>query len=348
MAPKSKQEITAEARLEGQLRAQKKQSTETDRKYKALQDELGKTQRALNDALELTNYRPRPKKIKGRQRRKEGEATAFALLSDVHCEEIVPSHKVNGLNEHNPDISRKRLENFHRKVVDMIRTERHLTKIDTLVIWWGGDFFTSDMHGAPTAFPPMVAAMYAQDMLADGLKFILDNEPELNVHVVGSVGNHSRMHVGKPVNQPLEQEFSLEWIMYHNLRKMFEGYDRLTFQFDNSFHSYVEVYGKTVRFNHGHQGWRYNKGQAGLHGPLFKAIREVWDLQHKADLTCVGHYHTYTPAASLKSRNYVCNGSTIGAAPYGMHFGYEDPMQAFFLIHNKYGLVAQKPILVAM
>ena len=104
------------------------------------------------------------------------------------------------------------------------------------------------------------------------------------------------------------------------------------------------MYEKVLRFNHGHLGWRYNDGLGGVHGPLWKVITQKWDKQIKADLTICGHYHTYTPAA--RGRGYIVNGSTIGAAPYGIHFGFEDPAQAFFLIHNKYGVVGQRPLLV--
>lgn len=346
MPRKTKKQVTAEAKLEGKLRASSRQKLDTDRKYRAIQDENARLRQSRDDALEITNYRPKPKAIKCDRRRKDGEATAFALLSDVHCEELVPKEKVNYLNEHTPDISKRRVHRFHELVIEMIRAERQLTKINNLVLWWGGDFFTSDMHGAPTAFPPMVAAMFAQDMLADGLKFLINNEPKLKIHVVGSVGNHSRKDTGKRVNKPLEQEFSIEWMMYHNLKTIFEGYPNVTFQFDNSYQSYVTVYDKVIRFNHGHHDWRYNDGMGGVHGPLWKVITQKWDKQIKSDLTCVGHYHQYTPAASLQGRNYMVNGSTIGAAPYGMGFGYEDPMQAFFCIHNQYGLVAQKPLFV--
>jgi hypothetical protein len=81
-----------------------------------------------------------------------------------------------------------------------------------------------------------------------------------------------------------------------------------------------------------------------VHGPLWKVISQKWDKQLKADVTCTGHYHTYTPAAI--ARSYIVNGSTIGATPYSLNFGYEQPAQAFFLIHSKYGIVGQKPLLV--
>ncbi len=146
------------------------------------------------------------------------------------------------------------------------------------------------------------------------------------------------------MNVAVEQELSLEWMMYHAIKAQLASEPRITVQLDNSYHSYVQVYGKTIRFNHGHIGWRYNDGLGGVHGPLWKCITQRWDKQIKADLTCCGHYHTYTPAA--RGRSYIVNGSLIGATPYSLSFGYEDPIQAYFLVHSKYGIVGQRPLFV--
>jgi hypothetical protein len=344
MVKKTSKQLTAEARLESQLRAKSNQHKEVDKKYKTLQDELVRAEQARDNALQIMAYRPNIFKLDVPLNTKQGTGTAVAMLSDVHCEELVPKHKVNYLNEHTPDISKRRVSKFFELLVRFIRVDRGETTINNLVLWLGGDFFTSDGHGAPTAFPPMVACMFAQDMIVSGIEFILKNEPKLNIHIVGSVGNHSRKDMAKPVNVALEQELSLEWMMYHSIRGHFANEKRITWQLDNSYHSYVKVYDKTIRFNHGHLYWRYNDGLGGIHGPVWKAISQKWNNQVHADVTCFGHYHTYTPAS--RARQYIANGSTIGVAPYGLGFGFEEPSQAYFLVHDKYGIVGQRPLFV--
>ena len=133
--------------------------------------------------------------------------------------------------------------------------------------------------------------------------------------------------------------------MYHSIRALFKNEKRITWTLDNSYHSYVQVYDKRIRFNHGHLGWRYNMGLGGVHGPLWKVISQTWDKQMKADLTICGHYHTLTPASI--GRPYMVNGSVIGVTPYGMQFGYEPPAQIYFLVHNKYGIVNQRALYVS-
>jgi len=337
---KTSKQISSEARLESQLSLAKHEKSDTERKYKTLQEELRRAEIARDQALQLTKRKPNVSKIVAQPHTK-GEATAVVLASDWHVDEIVPRHKVNGLNQHDTDVSERRARRFFDLVVRFIRSERQDSTINNLVLWLGGDFFTSDAHGAPTAFPPMTAAMFAQDLLASGLKFLCEQEPNLKIHIVGSVGNHSRKDMMRPVNQALEQENSLEWMLYHSLKGMFES-NNVKFQLDASYNSYVSVYNKVIRFNHGHLGWRYNDGLAGVHGPLWKVISQKWDKQVHADLTCCGHYHTYTPTGL--ARGYIVNGSNIGATPYSLNFGFEPPAQAFFLVHSDHGIVGQKAL----
>jgi hypothetical protein len=114
----------------------------------------------------------------------------FALLSDVHCDEIVPKHKVNNLNEHNPEISKRRIARFFGLLIKFLRIERHECDVDRLVLWLGGDMFTSsESHGTPVAMDTMDAVEFAKEMIVSGIKFILEEEPKLQVHVVCSVGN---------------------------------------------------------------------------------------------------------------------------------------------------------------
>ena len=343
---KSAKALSVEARLEAQIRAQSAEHGDTKKRHKAALDEVSKLQKSLSAALEITSRRPQVYTIKPSGKGSNGEATAVICLSDVHCEEIVKPSKVNGLNEHNPDISRRRVNKFFDLALRFLRVDRAETKINNLVLWLGGDFFTNNMHDAPVAMGSIEAAMFAEDMLISGITFLLQNEPNLKLHIVGSVGNHSRQLTQKPVNQAAEQEQSFEWFMYHHIKSYFKDEKRVTWTLDNSYHSYVKVYDKTLRFNHGHLGWRFNDGLGGVHGPLWKVISQKWDKQHKADLTVCGHYHTLTPASL--ARPYIVNGSTIGITPYGMSFGYEPPAQMYFLVHEKYGIVGQRPLFVAM
>jgi len=342
----SKKTLSNEARLEARLRANLSQSKETEQKYKSLQDELTRTQKALANALHITKYQPKVFTIPAPKNLTRSAAMAVAMASDWHVDELVPKHKVNGLNEYNPEIAKRRAAKFFELVVRFIRVDRQESDVDNLLLWLGGDFFTSStMHDANCAFPPVIATMYAQDLLVSGITYLMEQEPKLKIHEVGSVGNHSRLSgSSQPVNVSQEQELSLEWMMYHAIAQQFRNAKNITFQLDYSYHTYVEVMGRTIRFNHGHLGWRYNDGMGGVHGPLWKVLSQRWDKQIKADLTVAGHYHTMTPAAP--GRPYTVNGSLIGPSPYSLSFGAEPPLQGYFLLHSRYGIVEQRPLFV--
>ena len=325
--------------------SQKKEQRTVKQKYEHSLDELDKTKKALSQALQLTDYTPRPFPItlkEGGQR----EATAVAKWSDWHSDEIVEPSKVSYLNEINPDIAKRRAARAAELLVRFIRTDRAESIINNLILWLGGDFFTSsEMHDAKVAFEPVVAAMYAEDLIVSGIKFILENEPNLKIQIVGSVGNHSRIAgSSQKVNQATEQERSLEWFIYHAIRKQFKGVENVNFVLENGYQTYIPVYGKNHRFNHGHLGWSYRDGLGGVHGPLWKVISQKWNNQIMAVHTDCGHLHTYTPSAP--GRPYSVNGSLIGLSAYSMHFGFEEPIQAYHLIHSEYGIVNQRPMLV--
>lgn len=346
MARKTNKDLTVEARLESQVREKDLAKKETDRKYKLLQEEIRKAEKARDDALLIMSHKPKVHKIPVPKNKKNGAGTVVLLASDWHAEEHVPRHKVNDLNEYNLTIAERRAKKFFELANRFLRVDAQETEIKNIILWLGGDFITgSEMHDAECLLHPAPATMFVQELLISGILYLREMNPDIHIHVVGSVGNHSRMSgSAKKVNQATEQERSLEWMMYHSIKAFFASDQAVTFTLSNSYHSYVDVHGYRIRFNHGHLGWRYNNGLGGIHGPAWKCITQVWDTQIKADLTCFGHYHTYTPAAP--GRAYMANGSLIGVSPYSMQFGNEPPIQAYFVMHSKYGVVNQRPLYV--
>ena len=65
---------------------------------------------------------------------KSKEATAIALLSDVHYEERVEPTVVYGYNEYNPDIANLRLQRYFTGLLKLIRKEREKVPIKTLTV----------------------------------------------------------------------------------------------------------------------------------------------------------------------------------------------------------------------
>lgn len=317
----------------------------TEKDLTRLYDQLhGKYEQVLAElgAQEaLYKHRPTLLDIKPTLGKDDSEATAVVLASDWHVEERIRSETVNGRNNYSVPVARARAATFFDRIVRMVKKEQQDVTIKNLVLWLGGDFITSNIHEElpeNCALLPIDAMLFASDLLESGIRYILANT-ELVLTIPCSCGNHSR--ITKKIHVGSERGNSLEWMMYHNLAKVFRDEKRVRFVIEDSYHTYLRVYGYTVRFHHGH-AVRYQGGVGGLHIPLNKALAQ-WDKTRKADVDCYGHWHTYLP-----SRRYVGNGSLIGFSPFAIWIKaeYEPPIQAFFLIDKKRGVTVHIPILV--
>lgn len=273
---------------------------------------------------------------------KVSESTAFALASDWHIEETVVSNTVNGLNAFNLGIAKKRAEHFFQVTLRLVEIERMNTPIHNLVLWLGGDFITGSIHEEnleTCSLRPVEAACRALEYLQSGIDFLLENS-DLNLVIPTSIGNHSR--ITHKVRSATELGNSLELFVYNALAARYAGNKRVKVIVSPSYHTYIVVYGKVIRFHHGH-AVKYNGGVGGLTIPMNKAIAQ-WDKSRQADLTCSGHYHQ-----CFYGGNFVANGSLIGFNPFAIRIkaSFEKPKQAFFVLNQKYGeIIAFRPILV--
>jgi hypothetical protein len=261
---------------------------------------------------------------------KDNEAVAFVLASDWHLEEIVNPVKVNGLNQYNLRVAEERAKQFFQNTAKLLKKEQHATKIDTLVVALLGDFISSNIHDElleNCSLRPMEAIIFAENLLIGGINYLLENT-DVNLIIPCSVGNHTR--ITRRVHISTEQGNSLETFMYHHMANYFKGNSRVEFLISESYLQYLEVYGYTVCFQHGH-AVRYAGGIGGLSIPLNKAIAQWQKLRH-ADMYCMGHWHSF-----LDNGNAIVNGSLIGYNAFAVFIkaNFEKPKQAFFLVDKK-------------
>lgn len=330
-----------EIEAERSARRVKRSEKETARLYETLHSRYEALLREQTAHEALHKHRAELISIKPEHGKNDSEATAVALASDWHVEEVIRSSTVNGKNWYTPTIARQRSVAFFERVARLVQKERQDVTITNLVLWLGGDFITGSIHEEMpenNAMPPIDAMLFASDVLESGIQFLLDTT-DLTLTIPCTCGNHSR--ITKMTYVGSERGNSLEWMMYHHLAKRFKDEPRVKFIIEDAYLTYLKVYGFTVRFHHGH-AMRYQGGVGGIHIPLNKALAQ-WDKTRTADLTVCGHWHQYTPA-----RRYVVNGSLIGYSPFAVWIKaeYEPPMQAFFLIDKKRGVTVQIPILV--
>ena len=300
----------------------------TDKKYREALKEIARLEGEVDEVFKVKRT-IQTFRIKQTVSGESSEATPVILASDFHVEERVDPDTVSGLNEYNLDISKARATKFFQSIARLVVIFQKDTTIKRAIIGLLGDFISNTIHEElqeGNYLMPGDAAWTAQQYLTSGLKFLLQ-ETNLEYIIVCHTGNHGRMT--KKVHISTEAGNSLERYMYRNMAEYFEKEKRLKFIIAEGQHTYVDVYGLTVRFLHGHS-IKFGGGVGGITIPVRKAIAQ-WNKARKADITCFGHFHQ-----RLDGGDFVANGSLIGYNTFALAIkaDYEPPAQQFFLISN--------------
>lgn len=329
-------ELTPEQQFQLDLEKVRSKDSESSKKYRAALQEIVRL-RSDMEALTAVRSTPTTYVING-TKSKRHNAVAFAIASDWHVFENVDPESVDGTNEYTSAIAKKRAEAFFRNTLKLIQKEQQDAHIDTLVLALLGDFISGNINDElmeSCEGPPADEAIFAQSLLASGVRYLLANS-KLNIVVPCCVGNHSR--ITSQVHVSKEQGNSLEWMIYKNLADLFKGEKRVKFVLSRSYFTFVEVFGYAVRFHHGH-AIKYGGGIGGLTIPVVKAIAR-YDLDRKAYLDVMGHFHQ-----KFDGGKFIINGCLIGNTPYGKRLGFTGkPEQVFFLVDEKAGKTIVAPI----
>lgn len=311
------------------------------KKYDEALKTVQRQERELHVVKELEQAGVEPFAIEPREGSGTSEGTVVLVASDWHVEERVDPAKVSYLNEFNTDIAKQRAERFFRAGLRLTNLLAQDIKISTVVLALLGDFISNDIHDEfpeINALPPMHAIVFAQNLLISGIEYILANSP-YDLVIPCHSGNHAR--TTKTTRFSTENGHSLEYLMYLHIATYFKDNPRVQFRIADGYHSYLNIYGKTLRFHHGHSV-KYQGGIGGLFIPAFKAIAQ-WDKARKADLDIFGHFHQMKDGG-----NFVSNGSLIGYNAFALSIkaDYEPPKQTLLLLDKKRGRTCTWPILL--
>ena len=274
----------------------------------------------------------------------DSQAAAFLVGSDWHLEEKVDPSTVNGLNEFNISIAKDSVSNFFsngRRLVEICQKDVH---IDTVVLALIGDLINGYIHEEfleDNYLSPIEASLLALDLVCSGVEYILKNS-SWKLKIVCKFGNHGRTTLKRRVATSYKNSY--EWMVYQLVAKEFQGNERVEVVVDNSYLTYIDVYGFSIRLHHG-DNIGYQGGVGGVTIPLNKAIAQ-WDKHKHADLDVLGHFHQLQ--LDTGAFKYVMNGSIVGYNAYAVSIkaAFEEPKQAFFLIDSQRGKTISAPIFV--
>jgi len=331
--------VTSQARRDVLRARREAEKRNLQNRVSALEKENIRLQEELRLATHWPTVAKRPFSIRTTKKSKS-EATAIALASDWHCEERVTKAQTNGLNEFNLKIFAKRTQTYFQNVLRLVRKERQNAEVKRLVFAVLGDMISGSIHAdiaENTQLGVMDAVALAQDTLASGIDYWLKQQSDLNIVVVMTDDNHSR--VTKQQRVATSHANSLAWLMGHSLQREFKNEPRVSFVRERAYHTYLKIHDTVVRFHHGH-AIRYQGGVGGITIPVNKAIA-AWNKARRADLDCFGHFHQLFNGA-----NFSANGSLIGWNPFAISIkaDYQAPQQSFLLIDSKRGRSGTFPI----
>jgi hypothetical protein len=288
--------------------------------------------RALDD--------PSPVPIVRKDHKPHGTATAILVLSDWHVEEEVDPSTVNGLNEFNLDIASKRIRKTFRHAVRLIEAERQMSNVKDLVVAILGDMISGYIHEElqeTNSLSPTEASIFCQDHIVGGIDYLLKESGCKNIIVPTAYGNHARTTA--KLRFSTAHKNSYEWLMYKQLERAYRNDPRVTWKVENSYHNWLTVQGKDIRFHHG-TAIRYKGGTAGAGVPIRRKIAR-WNEARPAWRDIFGHLHIFEDGGI-----YIINPSLIGYGALTEFLGgYWPPMQTLIIVdRNREIPVTVKPI----
>src|SRR5687768_9246495 len=308
-------------------------------KYKQVLAAYEELEGKYNDALQLKDAKPYNIIPLIPEVKRQG--ASLIAVSDWHVGRVIEKKAVNGFNEFNPEIAKKRSEKFTDSVIKLItRDVDDFDKHDT-VIFLLGDFIEGYIHPESqmivNAMTPIEEVAYAQELLTDSIRTIIEMAPTDKVTVVCRTGNHARNT--KRMESSLDHRTNYETILYAFLAQKFKG--EVDFNLPESDIGYTNVLGKIIRDFH---GWQvsYGGGIGGLTVPLTKFVTRQ-DGNRKADYNLMGHFHQL----SLPTKDTMLNGSLCGFDTYAQSIGCskEPALQGYRLLDSKYGFTGFNPII---
>lgn len=315
---------------EEEIRALEKRLKDHEEAIKDLSDQL-------DIALAVDRKKPRVIRPVEFKADSGSEATAVAMASDWHVEEVVRPESVNGLNEFNLKVADRRIGQFFKGVKRLTEIEREGVEIRNLLLILGGDFMSGYIHeelAETNELSPVQTIVWLRDRLLTGIEMLKRDGNFDRIIIPCCYGNHGRT-TRKP-RYGTGAANSFEWLLYQTLAKHLPDVE---WHIAEGYHTYIEVFNKTLRIHHG-DGLQYQGGIGGLTIPVEKAIAS-WNKGMVSDLDFFGHWHQFQ-----QNPKWCSNGSLIGYNAFALQIkaAYEPPQQTFCLLDSKRGRTVTAPI----
>jgi hypothetical protein len=327
------------------LRAQiKRLTTElTSTREKALDEEaIRRRIIGLKDSIEQT---PVPAWLINERGAASTPGVPTLFLSDLHWGEVVHPTQINGTNRYSVEIAHRRMDMLAESAVSLLKIVSPDMRYPGIVLPLGGDMISGNIHDElahTNELNTMPTVLDLFGKLASLIRFMADTFGRVFAPCV--TGNHGRdTH---KIFAKDRHHTSFDWLLYCFLAKHFEGDKRVTFLIPDGPDAYYKIYGHRYLLTHGDQ-FRGGDGVIGALGPIIRGDHRKRSRNSQIDMgydtLLLGHWHQYMHLTRL-----IVNGSLKGYDEYAYsnNFPFEQPQQALWLTHPKYGITYRMPVFV--
>jgi hypothetical protein len=272
-----------------------------------------------------------------------GVPTLF--MSDWHWGEVVHPSQINGVNRFNVVIAKQRVKLMTERAIHLLRILDPKMRYPGIVAVLGGDMISGNIHDELTATNELNSMPAVIDLWGE-IKAVLTHLADTfgKVFVPCVTGNHGRDT--KKIWGKDRHHTSFDWLLYQFLQKHFERDKRITFQIPDGPDAYFRIYGHRYLLTHGDQ-FRGGDGMIGALGPVIRGDHKKRSRNAQIDMEydtlLLGHWHQY-----IQLNRLIINGSIKGYDEYAYsnNFGFEEPQQALWVTHPKYGITYRMPVKV--
>lgn len=267
------------------------------------------------------------------------------ICSDWHTGEVVDPKQINGVNEYNIAIFRRRVKTLLHSAIHLLKILDPKMRYPGIVCALGGDMCSGNIHDELTATNELNSMPVVLELFAV-LKWLLGHLADVFGHVFVPcvTGNHGR-NTMKIWNKD-RHATSFDWLLYNLLAKHFEDDKRIVFRIPDGPDAYYKIYNHRYLLTHGDQ-FRGGDSMIGCLGPIIRGDHKKRSRNAQIDMEydtmLLGHWHQYIHHARV-----IVNGSLKGYDEYAYNnnFGFELPRQALWVTHPKYGITYAMPVQV--
>lgn len=271
----------------------------------------------------------------------------IAIWSDWHVGEYVDPKQVNGVNEFDLEIAKKRVRRLVESTIHICYDHRKNPSYKGIIINLAGDFISGDIHQElieTNEFSSLPAMMHCFDLMVWALTAMADRFER--VFCPCTFGNHGR-NTHKPQHKNAAYQ-NFDWLMYQLLDRHFKNDPRITFYIPTQVDAQYEAYGIRFMLTHGDNlGTSGGDGIIGALGPIMRGDSKTRNanaaMNADYDVILMGHWHQYL---EMPGAIGFVNGCLIGYNEYAKNrrFRYQRPTQTLFFVHTKHGITFRTPV----